>query len=160
MVETAGLMTEGHGTGVASVSLVAAIERPSPGVMGLAPDVKILPFRFKPLRATKIGRQLGTRRFNMPWTMEQKLSTSSVSGKMPVSSEEAAVSMPSSTTSWSSREPGILGSGPKNYPAAYPGVVSVGGSDKTGHVWKDSSWVRTRHSLPRLPRYPVVDTPS
>lgn len=35
---------------------------------------------------------------------------------------------------------GSRGTRQENYPAAYPGVVSVGAVDETGGVWKDSSW--------------------
>jgi len=130
--------TDGHGTAMAGL-IAGRGHGPGgkSGVMGLAPKSKILPIRFQ--------------------HEDNELGTSWADGVRYAVDHGADVINLSLVTTKSTRDQEaieyaitkdvvvVAGTGnegikKRNYPAAYPGVVSVGGVDDRGAVWEKSSW--------------------
>lgn len=130
--------TDGHGTGMAGL-IAGHGHGPGgkAGVMGLAPDAKILPVRF-----THSDSELGvTWAEGVRYAVDQGADVINVSrGTVRDLREKEAIEYAVKNDVVVVASTGNEGVKRKSYPAAYPGVVAVGGVDNSGGVWENSSW--------------------
>ncbi|WP_141747749.1 type VII secretion-associated serine protease mycosin, partial [Streptomyces nanshensis] len=130
--------TDGHGTSMAGL-IAGAGHGPgaSAGVMGLAPGAKILPIRFK-----HDDGELGA-----SWADGVRYAVDHGADVINISIVTSKSTLDQRAIEYAIKHDVVVvaGSGnegrrEKNYPAGYPGVVSVGGVDDRGAVWAKSSW--------------------
>lgn len=147
--------TNGHGSGLASV--IAGHGHGSggdEGVMGLAPDAKILPVRY-----LEKGHEEGASWDRaVRWAVDHGADVINISqGGGEILSEKMAIKYALKNDVVVVAASGNDGTKHKRYPAAYPGVVAVGGLDDTGHVWDDSSWGSQTTFIAPAVDIPVAD---
>lgn len=130
--------SEGHGTGIAS--LIAGHghgPNDEDGVMGLAPDAKILPIGVNPggsgadhlAQAIRYAVDHGATVINM--SLGDALARSDA--------DYAAVAYAEAHNVVVVAAAGNNGASEDDYPASYPGVVSVGAVDKNAQLWSGSN---------------------
>lgn len=130
--------TVGHGTGMASL-IAGHGHGPgrNSGVKGLAPDARILPIRFQH-EADEMGETWAE---GVRYAVDHGADVINISQVTSYgSSDEAAIKYAIDNDVVVVAGAGNEGKEEKNYPAAYPGVVSVGGWNQEGAIWEDSSW--------------------
>ena len=130
--------TDGHGTGMAGL-IAGRGHGPggNSGVKGLAPGAKILPIRYQH-KDYEAGASLD---IGVRYAVDHGadvINISQVTHRNP--GDERAIEYAIKNDVVVVAGTGNEGIEKKNYPAAYPGVVSVGGVDDRGAVWEDSSW--------------------
>ncbi|THA24214.1 serine protease [Streptomyces sp. RKND-216] len=130
--------TSGHGTSMAS--LIAGQGHGSDGsagVKGLAPGAQILPVKFQDHESqTGVSFHDGIR-----YAVDQGADVISISqGTSEDSRDLRAIEYAIENDVIVVASTGNDGKKRKEFPAAYPGVVSVGGVDTSGGVWERSSW--------------------
>jgi type VII secretion-associated serine protease mycosin len=129
---------EGHGTAMAS--LIAGKGHGSggsEGMKGLAPGVKIMPIR--------VEHHAGDSGFSFAagvrYAVDHGADVINISeGTSMDSSEKESIEYAVTHNVVVVAASGNSGKRERNYPAAYPGVVSVGGMDLQGRFWTGSSW--------------------
>lgn len=130
--------TDGHGTGVAGL-IAGKGHGPGgrAGVMGLAPKAKILPIRYKH----------SDNEFGVSWAEGVRYAVDHGADVINISAVTTKHARDKQAIDYAIENDVVVVAGTgnngvkeRNYPAAYPGVVSVGGVDDTGAVWEDSSW--------------------
>ena len=130
--------TDGHGTSMAGL-IAGRGHGPggSAGVMGLAPKAKILPIRFK-----HEDGELG-----VSWAEGVRYAVDHGADVINMSVVTTKSAPEQQAIEYALKKDVVVVAGAgnkglkeKNYPAAYPGVVSVGGVDDSGAVWQNSSW--------------------
>ncbi|MFR9755173.1 S8 family serine peptidase [Streptomyces sp. TR06-5] len=130
----------GHGTGLAG--LIAGHGHGSggnSGVMGLAPDAKILPVKYK---KSDIEYGSGASYADaVKYAVDRGADVINLSqGTGRDVTEERAIEYAVQHGVVVVAATGNIGDEIQNFPAAYPGVVAVGGIDGDGAVWEKSSW--------------------
>jgi type VII secretion-associated serine protease mycosin len=128
----------GHGTGMAG--LIAAQghgQEGGAGVKGLAPDAKILPIRFEHEKGeTGVNFASGIR-----FAVDHGADVINISqGTSRDTREMKAIEYAIQRDVVVVAAAGNSSSKQVVYPAAYPGVLTVGGVDNQGRFWKGSSW--------------------
>ncbi len=130
--------TDGHGTAMASL-IAGQGHGPGgdSGVKGLAPDAAILSIKIQ-----DYGGQMGVLNDEgIRYAVDQGADVISISqGTTRNSREKRAIEYAIEHDVVVVASTGNEGKKEKEYPAAYPGVVSVGGVDTSGAVWERSSW--------------------
>ncbi|MET8679868.1 S8 family serine peptidase [Streptomyces sp. NPDC004647] len=114
----------GHGAGAAE------------GVMGLAPEAKILPIRDSGLKGKGFGPSIR-------YAVDQGASVINISqGGSDSSGDAEAISYALKHDVLVVASSGNEGAGPEveNYPSQYPGVVAVGGVKSSGELWEGSNY--------------------
>lgn len=142
---------ETHGTSIASI-IAAHGHGPGSGdgVVGLAPEAKILPIRDKGFRDDGYAASIR-------YAVDEGASVINISQKQDRS---LAPQEESEAIAYALRNGVVVVAGTGNdggnvgYPAAYAGVVAVSGTDKTGSFWKGSN--RGEHTLLSAPATEVV----
>lgn len=130
--------TIGQGTGLASIIAGQGHgANHASGVMGLAPDAKILPVKF----LAHEGQDGASWDQSVKYAVDHGADVIDIPfGGMSITSEEMAIDYAIRHDVVVVAAAGNDGVKRKNYPATYPGVVSVGALDHTGSVWEDSTW--------------------
>ncbi|NLU76539.1 type VII secretion-associated serine protease mycosin [Streptomyces sp. HNM0575] len=130
--------SDGHGTAMAG--LIAGRGHGAgggSGVKGLAPDSKILPIRYQH-KDSEAGASLDA---GVRYAVREGADVINISQVTHRNAEDArAIAYATKHDVVVVAGTGNEGIEKKNYPASYPGVVSVGGVDDRGAVWEDSSW--------------------
>ncbi|RSO02627.1 peptidase M8 [Streptomyces sp. WAC 06783] len=129
-----------HGTAMAA--LIAAHghgPNNADGIMGLAPDAKILPIRTKDYDDTFHGNGFAA---PLRYAVDHgaKVVNMSFVQARADDEEKAAISYALEKDVLIVAGMGNDGSGTPQYPAAAPGVLAVGAVAKNGQVWKDSNY--------------------
>ncbi|OEU86410.1 hypothetical protein DB35_11245 [Streptomyces abyssalis] len=130
--------TDGHGTAMAGL-IAGRGHGPggNSGVKGLAPDAKILPVRYQ-RKDFEAGTSLAA---SVRYAVRQGADVINISrGGHQNSEDKRAIEYAIKQDVVVVAATGNEGIKKRTYPAAYPGVVSVGGVDDRGAVWQDSSW--------------------
>ncbi|NLU69617.1 type VII secretion-associated serine protease mycosin [Streptomyces sp. HNM0574] len=125
-----------HGTGMAAI-IAGHGHGPGnqDGVIGLAPEAKILPIRDQ-------GERQDGYAASIRYAVDQGASVINISQKQPAPLNEEAEQ---EAIAYALKRDVVIfaGSGndggPVGYPAAYPGVVAVTGTDKNGKFWEKSN---------------------
>jgi type VII secretion-associated serine protease mycosin len=129
---------EGHGTGMAS--LIAGHGHGAggdSGVKGLAPGSEILPIRVQ----HHVGDEGTHFAKGIRYAVDHGadvINVSMVANSDPRDKKAVEYALEHDVVVVAGA--GNTGEKTKNYPAAYPGVVSVGGMNQTGGLYKKSSW--------------------
>ena len=129
----------GHGTGMAGL-IAGTGHGPGnkSGVMGLAPGAKILPLKVSDDDA---GYGVSTEdAIRYAADHGAKVINVSLGGSVYDDREREAIDYARKKDAIVVAGTGNSGTRNKEYPAAYPGVVAVGGLDKSGTVWENSNW--------------------
>lgn len=131
--------SNGHGTMVAS--LIAGHGHgasQSEGIMGLAPDVKILPLTVN-VNASTVDEQVGAA---IRYAVDHDAGVINISlgGTSRDPSEQSAVAYAESHNVIVVAGAGNDGAGAVYFPAALPGVLSVGGATQDGSAWSESNY--------------------
>ncbi|MHA6759953.1 S8 family serine peptidase [Streptacidiphilus sp. PAMC 29251] len=129
----------GHGTGLASL-IAGHGDGPggADGIMGMAPDAKILPIGVDPGNGDT-PQVLATA---IRYAVDHGASVINLSlgaPGAPGAEEEQAIAYAEAHNVVVVACSGNTGTDEDDYPASYPGVVSVGGVDQKGNLWSDST---------------------
>ncbi|MFB1043692.1 type VII secretion-associated serine protease mycosin [Streptomyces chrestomyceticus] len=131
----------GHGTGMASL-IAGHGHGPgnAQGVMGVAPEAKILPIKHSDSEGDTYGVNIaGPLRYAVDHGAKViNLSIGGVSS--PSEEEKRAIAYAAAHDVLMVAGSGNAGSGNPNYPAAEPGVLAVGAVGSNGKIWKDSNY--------------------
>jgi type VII secretion-associated serine protease mycosin len=131
--------TDGHGTGVASL-IAAHGHGPgnTEGVVGLAPGAKILPLGVDG-EASQGSQQIAEA---IRYAVDNGASVINISLAGPGRSadEESAVAYAEAHNVILVAGAGNDGIREENYPASFPGVISVGGTDQNADIWGGSDY--------------------
>lgn len=146
---------DGHGTAMAGL-IAGHGHGPGgeDGVMGLAPDAKIMPIRF-----THQDNELGTSMApGIRYAVDHGADVINISqGTGRDSRDKQAIAYAIKHDVLVVAATGNTPGKHVNYPAAYPGVVSVGGVDRTGSVWEKSSWGSNTTLIAPATRDMIID---
>ena len=133
------ISSDGHGTGVAS--LIAAHGHgpgDSEGIIGLAPGAKILPLAVDP--ESSQGAQQIADAIRYAVDHGAGVINISIAGPGESTAEQSAVAYAEAHNVVLVAGSGNDGVQADNYPASFPGVISVGGADQDGAVWSESDY--------------------
>lgn len=144
---------QGHGTNVAGIA--AADNNPQAGIVGMAPGAKIMPV--KVLGADGSGSDAGVAE-GIRWAADHGATVINLSlgGPSPTQTGADAVKYALSKGVVVVAAMGNNGTGQKSYPAAYPGVISVGATDVNDQVTSFSqygTWISVS-----APGYSILST--
>ncbi|MFC1419604.1 S8 family serine peptidase [Streptacidiphilus cavernicola] len=133
------ISTDGHGTGVASL-IAAHGHGPggTEGIIGLAPGVKILPLAVD--SESNSGSQQVADAIRYAVDQGAAVINVSLGGPGKSTTEESAVAYAESRDVILVAASGNDGVQVDNYPASFPGVISVGGADQNGTIWGGSDF--------------------
>ncbi|QMV24925.1 type VII secretion-associated serine protease mycosin [Streptomyces sp. SCUT-3] len=131
-----------HGTAMASI-IAAHGHGPNnnEGVMGLAPDAKILPLK-RDNEDGMFGEDTGTAAEMIRYAVDNGASVINMSfaGGSLREGEEEAIAYAVEHDVVLVAGTGNTGSATPGYPAAAPGVVAVGAVDRSGQIWEESNY--------------------
>lgn len=131
-----------HGTGMAS--LIAGHGHGAggaAGVKGLAPEAKILPLRTTTDGDLQVGtREPVTRAIRYAVDHGASVINLSVGDEIDDSAMAASVRYARQKDAVIVAAAGNNGTAAPEYPASYPGVISVGAVDSAGEIWKKSNY--------------------
>ncbi|MCZ2524343.1 type VII secretion-associated serine protease mycosin [Streptomyces sp. HB2AG] len=133
-----------HGTAMASI-IAAHGHGPGngDGVIGLAPDAKILPLKDsnEDNPANSFTEGAGSSADLIRYAVDHGASVINMSfGGALREGDEEAIAYAAEHDVVLVSATGNLGSDSPSYPAAAPGVVAVGAVDKSGQIWEDSNY--------------------
>lgn len=131
--------SNGHGTMIASlISGHGHGPGQSEGIMGLAPDAKILPLTVN-VNASAIYQQMSTA---IRYAVDHGASVVNISlgGVGKDATVQSAVAYAEEHNVVVVASSGNDGAAAMEYPAAYPGVVAVGGATQDGSAWSESNY--------------------
>jgi type VII secretion-associated serine protease mycosin len=133
------ISSDGHGTGVASL-IAAHGHGPgnSEGIIGLAPGAKILPLAVDP--ESSQGAQQIADAIRYAVDHGAGVINISIAGPGDSAVEQSAVAYAEAHNVVVVAGSGNDGIQADNYPASFPGVISVGGADQNGAIWSGSDF--------------------
>ncbi len=128
----------GHGTGMASLICGHGHgDKHSDGILGLSPGVQILPIAID-IGTTADSKEARAIRYAVDH--DAKVINMSFAGPASVEGDADAISYARTHDVVLVASAGNRGSDRLEWPAAYPGVVSVGAVDADGQVWPQSNY--------------------
>ncbi|WP_037605199.1 S8 family serine peptidase [Streptacidiphilus rugosus] len=131
---------EGHGTCIASV--IAAHGHGSNGargIMGLAPEAKILPIGVGDGVTGSLGSDYLAPAIHYAVDHHAQVINISLGSADPSAADEAAVAYAEQHNVVVVTSSGNSGTSDKEYPGSYPGVIKVGAVDQSGKLWSQSN---------------------
>ncbi|MFE7589915.1 type VII secretion-associated serine protease mycosin [Kitasatospora sp. NPDC057512] len=133
---------DGHGTGMASL-IAGRGHGDNAGIMGLAPEAKILPVRVSWTSTDTVAQSGLAKGIRFAVDHGAKVVNMSIGGYSGTDQETRAAvkyAVDHDVVLVASNGNSGQQAAPVEYPAAFPGVVAVGAVDRQGHLWEKSTY--------------------